>query len=514
MIPGTKHMLFSVLLLMLSVCVSHAGPPPADPDGLTRHRLDCGLEVWVHPRGRTTDGTGEVLVGLQIRSGALDEADDQRGAAFIAKQAAGLERPGMSPDAAGLFRSGFGGGGGPAFGEASRGHSAVSHAFVEYRLVFDADDARAWDAGLSHARALIAGWVPGDASLLQARQSVIDRDEPDDPMSRARMALMQSLFESEPIALRPLRPGPELLAGTTPDAVRRYIAERYLPCAATLVVVGDVDVGDVLERAQRMFGGLERRPALACGPAVRVGEMVGRVSVQTAEDKESAEVSLITFTPSPGEAVGAGVGERVASLLVGARLRSAVAMAEPDLLALDVFSVQWIRGVRISEISVRTGAAGAINAGLVMAEELARATRGGWTRDEHQAARAALIEALQAEVATWERASGQEVLNALLAVASSGQTWVAPKDALSEAVRVLASTTDGEIEARARGLFEPGRLNAVVLAPPAIEGLGDGFGSTLLRLARAVPASPGVGGAGSTARLDVLPIGQTAGAVD
>jgi len=490
-------------------------PPPPDANGLTRDVLDCGLEVWVHPAGPTRDGTGDVYMGLVIRAGAIDEGNDQRGGAFIAKLASGLERPGLEPGDASRFRTGYRDEG-PAFDEEGRGHSAVSHGFVEFRLVFDRSDARAWDAGLSHARALIEDWQPSDEALLEARRMVMERPEPEDADTRARMAVTRALFAGEPLAERPLRPEGEVLARTTPDAVRRYIRERYVPGSAVLVIAGDIEPDEALGLARCAFDGVQPRAVPERGPGINPSAVVGRVSVHRVEGYRSTDVSLIAMGEDARDdkngvhPIDRDILDRLGALLVGERLRAAAARAEPDLISVEAYAVGWIRGSQIAEVSVRAEPTGAPGAARAAATELARVRRDAWTRQEHQAARARLLDELKGEAARWETASIQSVLRALYGAAISERAWVPPRDALSHAVRLLASTTDRDVAKRARSLFEPARLNAVVVSATERDGLDEALGREMIRLAGAQPP-PG-------APLDVAPavlaMGDTPGTVD
>ncbi len=489
-------LLCSVLWAAIAVQSPGAQPgPPADPSGLTRERLACGLEVWVSPPegapgvGRE-GGSGEVYLSLVVRSGAIDERDTERGAAFIAKQAAGIERPGIDPSMADRFRSGFSPGD-PAFTPEGRGHSAISHALVEFRLVFDAADTEAMGSALSHARALLDGWSPADAAIERAVGMVAGRAPPDSADARARVAVARSLFAGHPIGDRPLLPDADAIESLTPGSVRGYIGRSYVPSDSVLIVVGDVDPGEVLDRAQRAFAGVGDRPGRGGVPALDVSDLTGRVSAHVIEGYPGAELSLIAFSGRGQNgsltALDRKLIDGVAAGLVGDRLLREIGGVEPDLLSIDTYAVGWLRGSHLTEVSVRTAPPGAANAARTVGSALARMHRDGWTETEIQAARAQLLEALRTDADLDAPPGPVGRLASLVAAVMHDEDWVPRASVLKHAERLLAATTDGTFTERALELFDPDRFNLVMLTPEPADGVGEALGQTVRRLARGGP---------------------------
>lgn len=502
------------------LCLGSAGasgvPAPADANGLTTERLDCGLEVWVLPRDVTADRSGEVYLSLVIRSGAIDESDAQRGASFIAKQAAGIDQPGIDPERAERFRSGFNIGG-PAFTQDGRGHSAVSHAIVEYRLVFDASDRDAWSDAMGHSASMLGGWRPSDRAIAAARRITSEREPPDSPTARARAAIARSLFRGHPIGERPVLPGPDAAASITPEAIRAYVTSRYRPDAAVLIIVGDVNPGLVIDHASRVFADIESAPPKtapnAGSQSLDVSMLSGRIASHVIEGYDSGELSLISFVGDdsrdhqhPYDGV---LLDRLAAILVGNRIRREIAGIEPDLLSVDGYGVGWMRRSRLAEISIRSEPVGMINAARTLGGSLARMRATGWTRDEFQAARAELLEGLQADIIKSDGFAPNRTIASLVAAVMHGQPWIAPVAMHDRGVRVLASTTDDAIAARAVGLFDPETANVVIITPEESEGLNERLGSVVLKLA-AGAASPAPGGDALTG----LTFGETPGRID
>ncbi|MEM9373219.1 MAG: insulinase family protein [Planctomycetota bacterium] len=501
-----NSLVFSVLAALCALVSASAMPPP-DPDGLTRVRLECGLELWVHPVRATEDGSGEVCLSLVIRSGAIDEGDEQEGAAFVAKQAAGIDRPGIGPALGSRLRSGFAEDE-LAFTPGGRTHSAISHGLVEFRLVIDASDEDAWSGALAHARALVGGWRPSDAAFTRAVQMTGEREPPDSPMARARVAVVGALFEGHPIGERPLLPDRRTLAAVTPEAVRAYVRQRYVPSGSVLIVSGDIRPAQAIAVVRKEFEGLEARSGVSGPAALDVSALAGHASGHVIEGYPDAELSLIAFggreDPDAYSPLDRLLLDRIAISLVSDRLHAEIAAGEPDLLSADPHAVNWLRGSRLMEVSVRCRPAGMRNAALLMGEAIAGIRAGGWTQEEFHRARASLLEHLKGEAVRFAELPAIDVLSWLVSAAMHGEQWTDPRAVYDHAVRLLATTTDERIAARAEAICRPDRLNVVAVAPEHLEGIAAVLRPMVVRTASATPRR-------KLAGIDAFPIREPAG---
>lgn len=458
-----------------------AAVPPADANGLTRERLACGLEVWVCP----APGTGEVAAALVIRSGSLDESDDQRGAAYVAKRAAGFGtehasverlsgfrvRPGY-PDERVDPRDGY--------------HAYVTHSGVVYRMVFDAGAGDpAWDAALGHARDLISGWSPEDGVLDAAIVATLEREPFDKPESIARRRFLTEVFEGERLGERPIVPDEDVLRSLTHDAVRAFVRERYTPGAAALVITGDFDAGEVLTRVRRAMDGVRAVPAKPPVGAIARRAVGGRISAHVIEGYPGPEASLIAVRSAPvSGALTEGVLDRVAAELVEARVRRAVLLADPDAGATEVGITDAVRGVRIAEVSVKAEPAAFEAVAQAAAEELARIQAHGFARDEYLAARAAALSLYEERARGWKPGDLGALFNSLVFSVATRRDWADPAAELEHAARTLARTTDDMLLARVKEGFDPRSMNCVLLAPEATPGVAESAGRGLIDRAR------------------------------
>ncbi len=468
---------------LLFILPAHAAPPPpADPRGLTTLTLDNALQLWVHPTPPPSPEINEVGLWLVIHSGVLAESNDQTGAAYLAKRAAGLGTPSVSGEALDRIGTRFGR---PArAAPASSGaHALLSHEAVVYMLVVDAADTDAWSAALAHYADLLDGWSPDAAALTHARALAAERTGKLSPDEQARRRFLPEIFAGQPLGAHDLIPTPDRLDPTADARVRAFIRDHYRPSNATLIIAGPVDPSDAISRVRRT---LERVPDAGPAPAPVPGivrPVGGRVSAHAVPGYDPAEAALLTLTPradAPAhDPATAAVLDSLAAELVGARVRQAAPLADAGVVSVDTAVKEWLDAARIAEISVRVEPPGLTRAGEGVAEELARIRRDGFTDAQLRAARAEVLARLERDAADWAAAGPQTVLEHLADAArlhgrGPGHGWISPTDRLSAAVRVLASTTNDAVLAHARAVFDPAAFACILissdaLAPPTPE---------------------------------------------
>lgn len=75
----------------------------------------------------------------------------------------------------------------------------------------------------------------------------------DDPAELAKSAVPQALYGSHPYGRR-VDGDPGSIRGMTRDEIRRFHASRYVPAAATIIAVGDVEASTLIPLLERAFG--------------------------------------------------------------------------------------------------------------------------------------------------------------------------------------------------------------------------------------------------------------------
>ncbi|RMH27613.1 MAG: insulinase family protein [Planctomycetota bacterium] len=508
--------LICVLLCVLARPV--AAGPPADPSGLTRARLDCGLEVWVYP----LPGCDEVGVGLVIRAGSIDEQAGQAGAAYLAKRTAGFGTPGVPWETLATFGGRFGARGERGLDPRAGEHGRLMPDSVSFLLVCERGDFEAMSAALLHTRDLVSGWVPSDSQIEAARLVSRNPSPIGGVAFRARELYMPEIFAGEPLGERALIPTGEGLEAITPDAVRGYIADRYRPGNAVLILMGGVDPGGALSAARRAFEGVPARGALPGQPGMTGGGIGGRVSAHTIEGYKSREIALVAARAvgaEPADPVGEQTLDMTAAELVAARVGRAVALAEPDVEKVESYSGVLVRGAVLSEVSVSLARGDHAAAGRAAMVELARIRADGFEPSEFPAARAAVLAKIEAGVRDWQASDAARVWGVLAWSAARGHGFVEPADKLAHASRVLAQTTDAALGERAQRLFDVDAMACILLGPAGAEGVDEAAARAVLSApdglpsqARAVWEPPLAAGAGSLVEVSVdVPTGVWSG---
>jgi len=112
------------------------------------------------------------------------------------------------------------------------------------------------------SEALLRPAFPEDevARLRDQRLAAI-RQRRMDPGSLADDAAADFIFSESVPYHRPLAGIPSSVEGIGPEQIREFVDRHYEPSRAGLVVVGDVDLGEVQALAGRYFGDWEGRPA-------------------------------------------------------------------------------------------------------------------------------------------------------------------------------------------------------------------------------------------------------------
>jgi zinc protease len=86
----------------------------------------------------------------------------------------------------------------------------------------------------------------------------------------------------------------------TRDDLYQYYRRNYVPNNATLVVVGDVDAGDVLRRVEKQFGGIPAGPAPR-RVAVVEPEQLGERRVEISREGTTSYLKLAYHAPAVGD---------------------------------------------------------------------------------------------------------------------------------------------------------------------------------------------------------------------
>ncbi|MCB9544888.1 MAG: insulinase family protein [Myxococcales bacterium] len=305
------RLLVSILPLALAAGCGPRPPVRPGPDGheaaRPAHALPNGLALDVVPR----PGTGVVALHLRLSAGAQHERPDAAGAAHAGLEAFLGDDEGLRADVRRM-------------GGQIRGW--VTRDATDIEIVVGKDQ-------LGEALARIAarlGRLSVDepawraiAPRLDDAQHLRRRDD----TRRATEAVVADLYDGHALARAPL-PDSAALGKLLPLQITAYLEARYRPDGARLVVVGDVDAGEVQREAADAFGPWSGKVAVVQhGAPTPPGELALRL-LDTRAEKATLAIAFPADAAAPGDAAALDLLSALAEDRLNAGLRRAGVPAE------------------------------------------------------------------------------------------------------------------------------------------------------------------------------------------
>lgn len=237
-----------VLIATLSLGCSTSRTVPERPviaAGPTRHLLPNGIPVIIQEH-RASD---VVAVQLWVRGGARDETAAELGLAHYLEH---MLFKGTATRPPGFVEREVEGVGG-------RINAGTSWDYTFYHTVLPARQAAAAirmlaDVGVNASL---------EANLLEAEKQVVLEEmrlNDDSPRRLLVRQLFAAAYEGHPYG-RPVIGFPELITGLSRETLVSFYRRHYVPEMFTLVVVGAIDPGEVLQVARETLGSLPRSGA-------------------------------------------------------------------------------------------------------------------------------------------------------------------------------------------------------------------------------------------------------------
>lgn len=250
------------LVLMFSATLLRAGQPISDQDGVRRYGLSSGLEVVLVPsdgavRARA-DADARLHAWLVVRTGTMDEHDDQRGAAYVAERLARAATNNAERETIDALLSDA---------DAKDAHAGARGSLVMLDQTVFMGRVRAGDRGAMrqllgyYASVLTPGeWSLDTDAVDAARDEVIARfDAMMGPQLRARQRWLPELLADTGLGQAARLPEGDALRALDHARLVEYIARGYRASRATLIVVGDAGGLDLEAQIADALGGLERK---------------------------------------------------------------------------------------------------------------------------------------------------------------------------------------------------------------------------------------------------------------
>ena len=249
--------------LILFVCAGslRADEIVRDQEGVRRFGLSSGLEVVVYPMDaskRDRVGDGGLQMWLVVRAGAMDERDDERGAAFATERLIRLGVGGLERDAVDALL---------VHGDADNYSARARGSLVTLdQTVFmghtDASNPESVRSLLRFYGSVLDpdSWAVPDDRLSIAKQEVIERYEAImNPSLRARQGWLTDLLGEGVMGTRVGLPETADIHALDFDAFESFAQRGYRASRATLIVVGDTSGMDLDAIIAKSLGMLDRK---------------------------------------------------------------------------------------------------------------------------------------------------------------------------------------------------------------------------------------------------------------
>lgn len=210
-------------------------------------------------RGRLANGLSYVFLrnanpknGLSFRFafrvGSLDEANDERGAAHFIEH---LAFDGRSPEWASAKEAAFAAAG-VAFGADRNAHTSLSE--TSYEVDLPVANRKTVDLALGWLREIADGGRFSEA-VVNRERGVILAERESDLGAQDRVVRALDAFEGAGLRYPTREPlgTPESLRALSPDSLTAFYKRWYRPENAVLVIVGDIEPGDLVKRLTAAF---------------------------------------------------------------------------------------------------------------------------------------------------------------------------------------------------------------------------------------------------------------------
>ena len=358
-------------------------PSISDPDpAIVSGVLENGLEY--HVRENDSPG-GSVELRLAVDAGSAMEQEDQSGVAHFLEHMLfnGTEEFPENEliDVLRSFGSGFG---------------ADINAVTDYDETVYSLTVPSGDATVATGLDVLEQWLTSatlvEDDVIAERGIVLDEWRGAAASSTGRIydAYTTLLLEGTPYDGRDPIGTAEAIAGMTSEPLRRFYDDWYRPDNAAVVVVGDIDAGEIVAAIEERFasavarGDAPERPDLASEPSTDA-----RVERLVDPDVPEGFVGFTLPAPSAGDVSGAPEAElqrdlydQLAYQIVAERLSDDARRGDADFDRADVDGGDFVRRLTAPEVSVVADGDDLERAAGQLLDEFERVRRYGFTESE------------------------------------------------------------------------------------------------------------------------------------
>jgi zinc protease len=387
-------LLVSLLALPAAAQVAAPQVDPKSPVpliGEVRHgTLPNGLRYFIRPNPRPQ---GRADLRLVVNAGSVLEDDDQLGAAhFIEHMSFNGTRRFPKNELVSYLQS---------VGVRLGSDLNATTGFDEtiYVLPIPVGNPELLDTGLAILREWAGNVLLNDADIDAERAVVLAElrsGEASD--TRVRQQTMPEMLNNSRYAARIPIGTEHSLRTMTPDALRRFYRDWYRPDLQAVIVVGDIDVDAIERRVKALFSDL----AKAVNPRPRPArvEIPARTSTRAliVEDAELSagriDITQYIRPQQPLTSIGAYdalLQDQLLNRMLGMRLFELTDKPAKPFLAARASRTPIVRGHEAFVVSAAVAGQDPVEAVHVLATEVERARRFGFSAEELEAAKSDIV---------------------------------------------------------------------------------------------------------------------------
>lgn len=438
-----------------------AAPLPVDAR-LTLGRLDNGVAYVIRPHGNPA---GKVGVWLHIKTGSLNELDNQRGMAHFLEHMAFNGSQNFKPfEVVDLFQSL-----GMTFGQDQNAFTSFEQ--TAYQLYLPDAEPATLAKGLTFF-ADVASRLTLDPEEIEKERGVILEEERTGkgPDQRVRDQWLSRLAPGSLIGDRLPIGTSETIRGVTREDFVSYYTKYYTPDNMTVIVVGEIDPAAAKAEIEKAFGAIPATTAAAPNDVNVTPATEQRAIVAHDAELTSAEAAIIIVDDpvGPSSTEGDLRNELITTLAVTAfnrRIENKLAAGAVSFDGGGAFSGDLFNALRVSQASA-TGQPEKWPQMLQdMTTEVQRARLHGFGERELQAAQSELLAGLEQQAEQEPTFPARVILGQVASAVNTGDTLVDPQQTLDLARSILPTITRDEIDARFSQLFRLDRATFLVTLP-------------------------------------------------
>ena len=286
-----RAVIINILLLLMPLLAS-AQLLSRDPQ-LRMGRLKNGLTYYIYPNQTPR---GEAVYRLFVKSGSVNERDDQQGLAHFLEHLAFNGTKHFPGDGIVRFLESKG----AKFGKDLNAHTSFNE--TVYKLQLPCTDPLMVDSTLT----ILADWASGltiDPAEVEKERGVILSEwlsrggtQTDNSMRLVREILNGSIYD------RRITIGDTaIIRHASPETIRQYYEQWYRPELMALAVVGDVDATQMERLIKQKFSGMSGNSAMSGlpGQATIPEYTTEAFTIATAPGVKTTELDMLMLLPQP-----------------------------------------------------------------------------------------------------------------------------------------------------------------------------------------------------------------------